>query len=186
MRNAPQKQGTQDGACGFYAIGNALSIVFPEIKIDKLFYDIFMLHFKHSTGQEIIEGMGRNALNSLLVEVLDSLKPKAFLHRPFWKSPAQNISEFKKRIFEHTRKSQKHVAIIGYEFNQHGTEEEYHSHWTVIKNASDKSMHTFDSDSGRRFIRFSRCRKWDSLEKHKSRPFKIDTGATFLLSPKNG
>ena len=37
----PHKQGDKDAACGFYAIGNAIKLLYPRYNTDEIFKNIF-------------------------------------------------------------------------------------------------------------------------------------------------
>jgi hypothetical protein len=188
MKPKPQKQGAQDGACGFYAIGNAISILTPKVPVDEIFRIIFKYYLRNENGEHFIEGMYRNKLNSILTHTVETLNAKGHgigVYRPFWNSTACSLGEFKASIIEHFEVNKNATAIMGYEYCRKDPECDYYSHWTTIKRTTKKSLYTFDSDQERKFIPLSKCRIWDDKQKHKSRPYKIDTTATFFLSYRN-
>jgi hypothetical protein len=183
------KQGAHDGACGFYSIGNALAIVCPKIRphLDDIFYQMFRkIYLLENDGSHFIDGLGRNVLNSVLSNVLEYILYKYDINltikRPFWNSKAESLSNWRNCLSDHFNNKSRTAAIIGYEYCRNHPEIDWTSHWTVIKKITKKSMHTFDSDYERKYLPFNLCRIWDAKEKHKARPYKIDTSATFLLS----
>ncbi|KJS02690.1 MAG: hypothetical protein VR65_04435 [Desulfobulbaceae bacterium BRH_c16a] len=187
MKPKPQKQGVQDGACGFYAIGNAISILIPKVPVDEIFKIIFKYYLENENGEHFIEGMYRNKLNSILTHTVETLNEKGHgigVYRPFWNNTANSLGDFKENIFEHFKENCIATAIIGYEYCKIDPESDYYSHWTTINRTTTKSFYTFDSDQERKFIPLSKCRIWDDKKRHKSRPYKIDTTATFFLSKK--
>lgn len=187
MKQKPQKQGVQDGACGFYAIGNSISILIPKEPVDEIFKIIFKYYLENENGEHFIEGMYRNKLNSILNHTVKTLNAEGFqieIYRPFWKKTANSLGEFKENIFKHFEINKKATAIIGYEYCKDDQECDYYSHWTTINRTTTKSLYTFDSSQERKYIPLSRCRIWDDKQRHKSRPYKIDTTATFFLSNK--
>jgi hypothetical protein len=185
----PQKQGSQDGACGFYAIGNAISILVPGVPIDEIFKEIFKYYLENENGEHFIEGLYRNKLNTILAHTTEILNTTETLngynikiYRPFWSNTALSIKEFKENIVYHFNTNDKATAIICYEYCKDDPENDWYSHWTTILGLTEKSMCIFDSSFDRKFIPFSKCRIWDDKQKHKARPFKIDSTATFFLS----
>ena len=63
----PARQGDYDGACGFYSIGNALSLLYPDIAVDQIFYEMFSTYIlNHSDANPLINGMYRGKLNKIL------------------------------------------------------------------------------------------------------------------------
>jgi hypothetical protein len=184
----PEKQGSHDGACGFYSIGNAVAIVCPRIRrhLDDVFFKMFKDYLNKYDGSHLFEGMGRNLLNDVLKTISDYLSKEYDLnlsiYRPFWNETAINLGQWRDYLLSHfLNDNSKRAAIIIYEYCKDNIEESY-AHWTVIKSATTKSLHTFDSNNERKYIPFSLCRIWDGKERHKGRPYKIDTTASFLLS----
>jgi hypothetical protein len=185
----PQKQGSQDGACGFYAMGNALLRLCPELSVDKIFYEIFKYYTKKGKPIHFIEGLYRNKLNEILSHVVEVLKDKGFpgeidIVRPYWTNASVAFSDFNKKLDEHFNNTNHTiaVAIIGYAYCKNDPEEDGYAHWTVITKKTPKRLYTFDSDQERKFLPLSMCRIWDERQKHRVKPYKIQPTETFLLS----
>ncbi|MDR3557146.1 MAG: hypothetical protein P4L55_20525 [Syntrophobacteraceae bacterium] len=181
----PEQQGSQDGACGFYALGNALAIVCPKVRrnIDAIFKEIYDFYLKDHDGSHFLAGMGRNMLNDLASHVLTHISKyydqDVSVKHPFWARRANTLGEWRKTLNAHFQDNPDGAAIIAYEYCKDAVEAE--SHWTVIKKMTSTSIFTFDSSNERKYIPFRLCRIWDDKSKNKARPYKIDTTSTFLF-----
>jgi len=182
MRNKsdPARQGDFDGACGFYAIGNSLSLLYPKLSTDKIFYNIFSFYINYyGDATRIINGIYRGVLNKVLQETINILELPCELYRPFWNFPASSIKEVHNTLLNYEI-GVSAVAILGYEYSKDG-EDDHSSHWTVLKKITAKSLWTFDSSDEYKRLPISKCRIWDNKSKHKSRPYKISSTDLFLI-----
>ena len=108
MKQKPQKQGVQDGACGFYAIGNSISILIPKEPVDEIFKIIFKYYLENENGEHFIEGMYRNKLNSILNQLSDKnhqkLVEKAYdLIRSSQVKSSNNVQVLEQEVFNQIR-----------------------------------------------------------------------------------
>jgi hypothetical protein len=182
-RKKPQKQGDQDGACGFYSIGNAISLLYPELDVDLIFHHIFRHYFTTVSADHFRSGLGRRLLNELLSVTLDSLLDDGVVievSRPFWQASAHGLKAFRDVMAGHFSDGGGVAAIIVYQYCRSADEEEV-LHWTVVRDVTPRTMRIFDSDLDREVIRFSRCRVAGQFRKHRKRPYLIRTPYIFLL-----
>ncbi len=194
MEQMPQKQGSKDGACGFYAMGNVLSLLCPHLSVDSIFYEIFKYYTENGKPIHFIEGLYRNKLNEILSHVVRVLKDKEHpveidIDRPYWTNASVSFRDFSTKLDEHFNNTNHSiaVAIIGYAYCKNDPEEDGYAHWTVITKKTPKRLYTFDSDQEqeRKFLPLSMCRIWDERQKHRVKPYKIQPTDTFLLSRKD-
>jgi hypothetical protein len=180
-KQSPAKQGDFDGACGFYAVGNALSLLHPGTPIDKIFYAIFEHYIKnHNDAATFVNGMYRTKLNEILMGAIDSLQFDCAVYRPFWNNPAKTFKLFHETLLANAL-GDNCVAIVGYDYSK-GDDSDWYSHWTVLKKATTKTLITHDSDNELKRIAVSKCRIWDNKARNKTKPYKIASTDLFLLS----
>lgn len=189
MEQKPQKQGSQDGACGFYAIGNALSILYPKLPVDEIFYEIFKYYIDNGDPNQFIEGIYRNNLNKVLSHVVEVLKGKGHpvdIGTPYWNTATVSLKDFNKKLDEHfnNKNNAVAVAIIGYAYCKNDPDKDSYAHWTTVTRKTPKRLYVFDSDQDRTFLSLSMCRIWDNKQRHTAKPYKIQPTETFLLSRK--
>jgi hypothetical protein len=184
-RMNPAKQGDYDGACGFYSIGNAISLIYPEVDPDIIFVQVFKQFIKCCKNHSIIKGMMRGKLNEVLINTTAKLEKEGVrleVYRPYWTCEASSLRDYKEFLLDTVGSKKDTVAIIGYEHCQHDPETDYWSHWTVAKSITKSNIITFDSSEERKRIPFSRCRIWDNKARHISKPYKLSTSDTFIIS----
>ncbi len=182
-RPKPQRQGDQDGACGFYSIGNALSLLYPELDVDLIFHHIFRHYFSSVSADHFRSGLGRRLLNELLTASIESLAEEGVcieVSRPFWQASAPSLKAFRTVLAGHFAEPGRVAAIIVYQYCR-STDEEEVLHWTVARAVTPRTIRIFDSDLDRVVLRFSRCRVAGQFRKHKKRPYLIRTPYIFLL-----
>lgn len=183
--HVPARQGEYDGACGFYSVGNALSLLYPNIGVDQIFYEMFSSYIKNgSDAESLINGMYRNKLNKVLGDTINALQLEdCKIYRPFWSNPASSLAELRKKIIDYFAGNKSAAAILGYEYSRYG-ESDWYSHWTVIRRATEKTLFTHDSSAELKRIAFSKCRIWDNKSCHKSKPYKLSSTELFIISRK--
>ena len=180
--NDPAQQGDYDGTCGFYSVGNALSLLYPNLEVDQIFYEMFSGYIRnHSDAGLFINGMYRGKLNKILTDTVNALKLEdCNIYRPFWNNPASSLNELKEKILN-CFTSNETVAILGYEYSRFD-ESDWYSHWTVIRRVTGKTLFTHDSSGELKRIAYSKCRIWDNKSRHKSRPYKLSSTDLFIIS----
>lgn len=184
---SPQKQGSQDGACGFYAIGNAVSLLCPELGVDRVFHAVFRAYLREVAADHFVEGMGRTLLSQLLGATVAALERGDAIEvaRPFWTVRPANLAGYKQVLRAHFGRPGPTVAILGYEFCRRLDGPQY-SHWTVIRGLTSRSWRTFDSAHERQLVPFSLCRISGVFSRHRTRPYLLKPHETFLLSRPGG
>jgi hypothetical protein len=181
---SPSRQGDFDGACGFYSIGNSLSLLFKNVDIDDIFFTMFAYYIKeHGDADTFINGMYRGKLNEILKNTIKKLNLHCSIYRPCWSKPAPSLKVFRQTLKD-CLVGNGSIAIMGYEYSKIG-ESDFYSHWTVIKKITEKSIITHDSSEELKRIPFSKCRIWDNNCRHKSRPYKLSSTDLFVLSINN-
>lgn len=180
----PQKQGSQDGACGFYAIGNALYLLCPELGVDRIFHSLFRSYFREVASDHFVEGMGRVLLSQLLSATIAAFETPSWaveVRRPFWTTAPAHLADYKAVLRAHFARPEPAVAILGYAYCRRvgGTRYE---HWTVIRGLTTRTMRTFDSAHERKLVPFSECRIAGSFRQHRRRPYLLKPTELFLLT----
>lgn len=180
----PKKQGDHDGACGFYAIGNALKFLYPRINTDVIFEAIFNTYFElHDTGRHLINGTNRVQLTNILKGTLEKTKLDVTVQTPFWNSLA-SLSEFRTAVVEHLNETNT-AAIVSYFFYKDRSNDDDFGHWTVLQRATAKSVYTFDSSNAKSRIGFNEMRVARELTPHTTRPYLFRSSELFLLKREN-
>ncbi|WP_300463681.1 hypothetical protein [Desulfobacula sp.] len=176
----PALQGDFSSQCGFYAIGNVMSLLFPNINKNKVFESIWDYYIEtYGDAEGVLYGIYRDRVNKILCNVIIELGLPLTVYRPWWSKKATSIDEFLNKI-RNALNSQDSAIILGYE---HGLEDDngYYSHWTIIKKITEKSLVTFDSDRGNSRIQLQRCDLWNK-EYSRKRPYRLSTTDTFIIS----
>jgi hypothetical protein len=190
-RHKVAKQGDLDGACGFYAVVNAIHLLERELDNQDVFRLVFKAFLEDGDPMRFIDGTNRGAIKKILSRVLKELhKDWIFtlnngneytfnFEIPFWeKSKIRTRPDVLKNL-EIADYRHGHVFIMGYTYNDGSTK---NSHWTVIKKCTDSCLHTFDSSGEDKKISFDSIRVDDkSFDKHIARPYNIDSGDLFHI-----
>jgi hypothetical protein len=178
------RQGDYDGSCGFYSIGNALSLLFSDVSADKIFDAMFSYYIKeHGDAETLINGMYRGKLNQVLTETIEKLDLDCSVYRPFWNKPASSLKELHEKLLG-CSVGKECAAILGYEHCKID-DSDWYSHWTVLRKVTDKSLITYDSSGELKRVSLSKCRIWDNKSRHKSKPYKLLSTDLFILSKNN-
>ena len=181
MSPRPKRQGAFDGACGFYAVHNAVSLICPKLVSDDDFSVLLQALSTDGFPRQFFQGTGRNQLNSMLTRLLaDGRFEDVTIQRPFW-TGAATLGGFWTAI-EHHLNEPRTAAIVGFNHARAAGDDEY-SHWSVVCGATSKTFTLHDSaaDLSLRRILRRRSRVWDDKSHHSGRPYCFDTVATFLL-----
>lgn len=184
MIRRPSRQGEHDGACGYYAAGNALLWLWPELDADRIFGSLFSWILKGGRPDHFLKGVKRTMVLGALRATAESVAPPGYalgVKAPFWSAPAPSLAVFKEVLREHFSAQEPAAAIIGYDYYRTDAKKDRYAHWTVVGRVTGRSMRTFDSKTERQFIPFSMCRVTGAAVKHRARPYCLDTACTFLL-----
>lgn len=190
----PARQGQLDGACGFYAITNAIHLLEPELSPPEIFRSAWQNFLADGDPMRILDGTNRGSLKKILSRTINKINasynltdqhgnPYEFKFSiPFW----QSTKERSRDIIINTLKSACHkngtVAIIGYEYS-YSKQHDGYAHWTVIRDSDFDGIVTHDSSGEKRKIPFDEMRI-DSfnLNSHISRPYNIYSSDIFLIN----
>jgi len=174
----PARQGDLDGACGFYAVVNAVQLLYPKIDRTRLFN-----HIVHDHTQHFVHGTGRNQLNRVLQKAESFMASRRVgmpirIERPFWKCTPATLEEYWETL--RNMQGESEVPIIGYEFNK-GDKPNTDAHWSVVRKVTKKHLILHDSDGTKRIPR-ERSQRISEYIRHQRRPYFLDTTATFVIA----
>ena len=176
----PAKQGDFSSQCGFYAIGNIVSLLFPKIKRTQIFDSIWDFYDEtYDDANGLLYGIVRDRVNKILCHVIDEFDLPCSVYRPWWSKIAPNRDEFLNRIRDVVNPGDS-AMILGYDYGIEGNTD-FYSHWTVIRKTTGKSLLNFDSDDENSRISLQRCDLW-SKEFSKERPYRLSSTDTFIIS----
>lgn len=189
----PAKQGELDGACGFYAITNAIHLLEPDLTTSEIFSVVFRNFLLDGDPQRIIVGTNRGTIKNTLSRTISEINndytlsnndgtPYAFnFTMPFWHSTKERSRD----VVINTLRSANHrkgcVAIMGYGYAQDKNSPEY-DHWTVIRDIDDDGIITHDSSVEKKRVLFSEIRVDSSQKTNQVRPYNIYSRDVFLIN----
>jgi hypothetical protein len=191
----PSLQGHLDGACGFYAVVNALQAIEPDFDARELFTQAIKAHLKDGNPMSFVEGTMRGSIKNVLSRVIDyihenyELTDKITKQRyyfdvkiPFWHNDKERSRKDVLSILQKSDYSQGTVCIVGYQFND-GDDDNAYAHWSVIRSADEKSLKTLDSSKEKVSIEYDEIRV-DSMSqvRNSSRPYNIISADIFVIS----
>jgi len=187
----PSKQGELNGACGFYAITNAIAYLEPDLSAEDIFkivlqsflYDGDPMRFFHGTNRGSIKNTLSRTLAALHNEYVftDDKTGQSYewkFQLPYWQSKPKNRKDVLDHIQNSDRKTGR-VSIIGYEFND-GVND--YAHWTVITGLRDEQLFTFDSSGEQKTIPLANVRIDAAPQsRHITRPYNIGSRELFTI-----
>lgn len=190
------EQGDLDGACGFYAVVNALRSLEPDLNAKELFTQTIKAHVVDGNPMSFVEGTRRGTIKDVLSRVLDYIHSHYSLTDnasgdsyiieskfPYWhlgkeRSRDEVISVLKSADFKSGV-----VCIIGYDYNSGIENDSPYSHWSVVSKANELGLHLIDSSEEKKFISFDEVRVDSVKQKHNSaRPYNICSGDVIVVS----
>lgn len=190
-RLLPAKQGNLDGACGFYAIVNAIHLLEPELPQQELFNVAIGAFIQDGDPMAFVEGTSRGTIKNVLsrlieyihtsYELTDNKTDQPYQLRfsiPYW---IKDTSPSRKEVLDVLAQSNFRkgtTCILGYEMND--GESEY-AHWTVIKGFKDGNFITHDSSGEVKKISLNTVRVDSKLSKHSQRPFNFLSEDIFVI-----
>jgi hypothetical protein len=174
VQRRPVEQGDFDGACGFYAVHNALSWLYPR-ELDERDFRWLLAALSGSRLVVPIEfflGTHRKHLGQLLDAVRSDRRFSDLeLRRPFW-SRHVPVNVFWDRARDWLEESGRHSAVI-FAYDDAG-----YAHWTVANGASARQLRLRDS-YGLRTMARARCYAGRGATRRNT--YWIETTCTFLL-----
>lgn len=193
-RIKPSKQGELDGACGFYAVVNALRCLEPDLEAHELFTQTLKAHLLDGNPMSFVDGTNRGSIKNVLsrvveylhanYELTDNKTKKSYCFKvniPYWHLDKDRD---RKHVIETIKQADFKagtVCIIGYQYCR-GDENDY-AHWSVVRKVSEKGLHLIDSDQEKTTIALEELRV-DSKKQasNLARPFNLNSGDIFLIS----
>jgi hypothetical protein len=143
-------QGRFDGACGFYAVVNAVAALYPcQFNRRELF-----THIASTKPHAFCLGLGRNELNEVIGEACDYLERQghALAVSRFWNRNPMALGDYWSEIRATVDyRERRTVAIVGFEFDN--PEGEREGHWTVVLRATERTLMLADSSGRARLVR---------------------------------
>lgn len=183
------KQGQLDGACGFYAIANAIHLLEPELQQEEIFRLIFEDLIEYGNPKKFLDGTFRGSIKNSLSRVLKKLNETYIFtlnetpyiinfEIPYWIEDKPRSREDVLRILGSANHKQGNVILMGYTYND-GNEE--YAHWTVIKQCKDGYIRTFDSSQEDKKIALDNTRIDAQRDQNTLRPYNIISGDIFQI-----
>lgn len=189
----PAKQGELDGACGFYAVTNAISILEPDLLPHEVFRMTWESFLVDGDPMRIIEGTTRGNLKNILSRTVEKINLgydltyengnsyKLSFAVPYWRHAKDRERGEVIDVLREANYKKGCVAIIGYGFSKDDFAPPY-AHWTVVKEVTEECMVTHDSSGEKKEIHFSEIRVDSFHQKsHVSRPFNVFSSDIFLV-----
>lgn len=190
QRIKPAKQGELDGACGFYAITNAIHLLEPDLNKEQVFSSTFRGFIQDGNPMAFIEGTRRGSIKNALSRVLEDLHSnfdftdnhteeayKFKLSIPYWRDDKERTRASVIEQLKSANYSKGIVCLLGYENQQHG-----YAHWTVVKQVKNDHLFTHDSSGEIKKIPLDLVRVDSSQKSNKARPFNIWSDHLMVLS----
>lgn len=195
-RIKPSKQGELDGACGFYAVVNALRCLEPDLEAGELFTQTLKAHLLDGNPMSFVDGTNRGTIKNVFSRVIDYLhanyeltdnktkKPYFFdLKIPYWRLDKERD---RKHVLETIRQADFKagtVCIIGYEYVSGDEDDEDYAHWSVVRKVSETGLNLVDSSKEKMLITFDELRVDSKKQKSNlARPYNLKSGDIFLIS----
>ena len=192
-RKRGHQQGALDGACGFYAITNALQLLEPELSAEEIFRAAWQGFLRDGNPLALIDGTTRVMLRNSLRRTIDSLHEcyeffegkedspyRLDFSMPYW---LHDTPRDRQRVIEHLMQADARngcVVIMGYRYRQ-ASEEQEDYHWTVIRGCKDEHLITCDSGGEKPRISLDQVRIDSTQAFHALRPYNIESEMIFVL-----
>ncbi len=194
IRLRPHIQGELDGACGFYAIVNALRLLEPELEGKELFNFAMRGFLESGNPMAFSEGTRRGSIKNTLSRTIASVHSEFILKNedgtpyrfgfniPYWQSMPSRRAEVISQL-ENLSPANGVVAVIAFEkWKDKANPQGRYAHWTVISKLLDGDLHTFDSDGEQMKIPLRSVRFDDQREiAHSARPYNLWSDYLFLV-----
>ncbi|MBB1440551.1 hypothetical protein H5202_18110 [Shewanella sp. SG41-4] len=191
-RIKPAKQGHLDGACGFYAIVNAIHLLEPDLPQKELFNITISTFIQDGNPMAFIEGTNRGTIKNVLSRLLEYIHSNYELtdnttdepYRikfsiPYW---VKDNDRSRKDVIDTLSQANYRkgtVCILGFGMND-GDELDY-AHWTVIKGFKDRCFITHDSGQEAKKINLDTIRIDSQQRKNSQRPYNYFSEDIFIL-----
>lgn len=190
------KQGDLDGACGFYAVVNAIRSLEPELEPSELFTQTIKAHVTDGNPMSFVNGTFRGSIKNVLSRVIDYLhesyeftdnitkEPYKFsVKLPYWFIDKERSRNDVITVLKSADYKAGSVCIIGYSYNSGIDGEESYAHWSVVRKTTSEGLELIDSSYEKKMILFDEVRV-DSTkqQQHSTRPYNLYSGDIFLIS----
>ncbi|EWH10108.1 hypothetical protein DS2_09187 [Catenovulum agarivorans DS-2] len=186
-RVKPVKQGDLDGACGFYAIVNALKTLEPAFDEQELFTQVIGGYMQDGDFNSFFNGTRRGTIKNTLSRVIDYINGQydlfddktAELYRlkfsiPFWHKDTARTRKSVLKEIQQADNGKNLVCIIGYDL-------QYGGHWSVVKKVSDKGLHMVDSSYEKSIIPLAEMRVDSNQKPSKLKPYNLCSDDIFII-----
>lgn len=185
----PEKQGTLDGACGFYSVTHAISILVPKLSREYIFEAVVRSAMKDGNPMSFVKGTGRGTLKKTLSRTIamlndqfsTSLEGSLKFSIPYWQSAPVSRKDFFLTFSGLNCKFGK-SAIIGYSNKSTSDPSDHYHHWTVVREFDGDTFVTYDSGEEKNKISISEMRVNDeSRSYHSGQPYFINSDDVFIV-----
>tara|TARA_Y100001973_G_C5199214_1_gene336449 strand:+ start:2394 stop:2999 length:606 start_codon:yes stop_codon:yes gene_type:complete len=189
-RIKPAKQGDLNGACGFYAIVNALHALEHSLDQRELFTQVFDAFLQDGNHKNFIDGTYRGTIKNTLSRVVEYLNNEYQMYDdktlelyeieftiPYW---LKDTPRTRKQVIDQISQAdngKECICIVGYDHQAGG-------HWSVVRKVSEKGLHMFDSDQEKRIIPLSELTIDSSRKPSDSRPYNFCSADIFVIRKK--
>ena len=189
QRFKPAKQGQLEGACGFYAIANAIHLLEPELKQQEIFYWAFKGFLQEDNPRRLLDGTYRGSIKNTLNQVLKKLHEEYIFtlngnpytinfEIPYWldvKPRTRNDVLERLRAVDY---KQGNIALMGYHYNDGNTE---YANWTVVGQCKNEYLYTFDSSNEAKKIALDDICIDAKHDQNVSRSYNVVSGNLFQI-----
>lgn len=193
IKTTPAQQGQLDGACGFYAITNAIHLLEPELAPSDIFRATWQNFIRDGDPMRLINGTTRGNLKKILSRTISEINSNYILtnsngipysfdfYIPYWHSEKERARDDVLEVLRSVNHRKGCVAVVGYCYAQRKDSINY-NHWTVIRESDTQGVITHDSSGEKKKILFSEMRIDSfSQQSHSTRPYNIFSGDIFLI-----
>ncbi|MCS6153584.1 hypothetical protein G3465_11810 [Shewanella baltica] len=190
-RIKPAIQGHLDGACGFYAIVNAIHLLEPDIPQQELFNIAFSTFIQDGNPMAFIEGTSRGTIKNVLSRLLEYIHSTYELtdnktnepYRikfsiPYWVKDNERSRKDVIDTLSQTNYRKGTVCILGFAMNDGELD---YAHWTVIKGFKDGCFNTHDSSGEAKKIDMDTIRVDSQQRKNSQRPYNFISADIFVI-----
>lgn len=196
-RIKPAKQGQLDGACGFYAILNAITALEHSLQRKEVFTQVIGAFMQDGNFSNYFEGTRRGTIKNTLSRVIDYFNTQFEFYDdktqeryefeftiPYWQ---KDTSPKRKAVLSHIDQAdngKECICIVGYEYFVDDPNDPLGGHWSVVRRTSDKGLHMLDSSEEKSIIPLNELTVDSSRKPGPLKPYNFFSGDIFVIRKK--
>ena len=196
-RIKPAKQGQLDGACGFYAILNAMTALEHSLQRKEVFTQVIAAFMQDGNFSKYFDGTKRGTIKNTLSRVIDYFNTEfeffddktqeCFQFEfsiPYW---LKGTSPSRKEVLEYldlADNGKEYICIVGYDFYTGDPNEPLGGHWSVVRKTSEKGLHMLDSSEEKSIIPLGELTVDSSRNPGPSKPYNLTSADIFIIRKK--